>query len=153
MGLINKEISNNIVETTTPFQIFSYINSNDASSYYIEIQPGTVNNILPSNIIENNGLKRFSISKNQIQYIILKCLTNGKYLNSAKIEIKNAPPAAQVPVAFGLPSNVEILIGGVYNTTTFQVVNTNFTLSAKIAYILNNDKIASLPFVPYFIWG
>lgn len=156
MGLIHKEISNNIIETTIPFQIFGYIDSEspaDNPKYYIEIQPGTVNNILPSNIIENNSLKRFNIAKDKIQYIILKCLTNGKYFNSATIEIKNDPPKAQVPVAFGLPSDVEILIGGVYNTTTFQVVNANLSLVAKLAYILHNDKISSLPFVPYFIWG
>ena len=153
MGLITRQILNNASsQAPTPFQIFAF-NNTGSEGYYLQVQPGTANGILPSNIIGTNTLRNFTYSKNQINYVILECTTNGKFINSASIQVKTSVPQVQEPVAWGLPSTVQILIGGVYNTVTYQVQSTNVSLGVKVAYVLNSQNNASLPFIPYYIWG
>jgi hypothetical protein len=153
MGLITRQILNNASsQAPSPFQIFAFKRTEN-EEYYLQVQPGTVNGILPSNIIGTNTLQTFTYSKDQINYVILECKTNGQYINSASIKVQNSVPAVQIPVAWGLPATVQVLIGGVYNTITYQVTNTSISLGVKVAYVLNSQDNASLPFVPYYIWG
>ncbi len=153
MGLITRQILNNASsQAPTSFQIFAF-KKTGSEEYYLQVQPGTVNGILPNNIIGTDTLKTFNYSQNQINYVILECKTNGKFISSASIKIQTSVPSIQVPVAWGLPSTVEVLIGGVYNTVTYQVTNNNISLGVKVAYVLNSQNNASLPFIPYYIWG
>jgi hypothetical protein len=153
MGLITRQILNNASsQAPSPFQIFAF-KKTGSEEYYLQVQPGTANGILPSNIIGTDTLKNFNYSQNQINYVILDCKTNGKFINSASIQVKTSVPQVQVPVAWGLPSAVEILIGGVYNTVTYQVQSSNISLGVKVAYVLNSQDNATLPFIPYYIWG
>jgi len=153
MGLITRQILNNASsQAPTPFQIFAFKRT-DKEEYYLQVQPGTVNGILPNNIISTNTLQTFTYGKDQINYVILEAKTNGQYINSASIKVQASVPAIQVPVAWGLPSTVQVLIGGVYNTITYQVTSSNISLGVKVAYVLNSQNNASLPFVPYYIWG
>lgn len=150
MGLITKQILNSSSVSTHPFQIFT--STTEAGQNSVQINPGTVNNILPNNIINNNTLRQFTYSTS-INYIILECRTNGKFINSATIKIQPAVPIVQTPVALGLPSSVEILIGGVSESTIYQIVKSNLSLSVSLAYVLNNTSNSSLPFIPYYIWS
>lgn len=153
MGLITRQILNNASsQSPTPFQIFAF-KKTGLEEYYLQVQPGTVNGILPSNIISSNTLQTFTYGKDQINYVILECKTNGRYINSASIKVQASVPEVQVPVAWGLPATVQVLIGGVYNTITYQVTSSNISLGVKVAYVLNSQNNASLPFVPYYIWG
>jgi hypothetical protein len=153
MGLITRQILNDASsQPPSPFQIFAFKRTG-TEEYYLQVQPGTVNGILPSNIIGTNTLQNFNYSKNQINYVILECKTNGKFINSASIKIQTSVPEVQVPVAWGLPGTVQVLIGGVYNTVTYQVTSSNISLGVKVAYVLNSQDNATLPFVPYYIWG
>jgi hypothetical protein len=153
MGLITRQILNNASsQAPFPFQIFAFKRT-EKEEYYLQVQPGTVNGVLPSNIIGTNTLQTFTYSKDKINYVILECKTNGQYINSASIKVQASVPAVQVPVAWGLPATVQVLIGGVYNTVTYQVQSSNISLGVKVAYVLNSQNNASLPFVPYYIWG
>jgi hypothetical protein len=50
MGLITRQILNNASsQAPTPFQIFAF-KKTDKEEYYLQVQPGTVNGILPNNI-------------------------------------------------------------------------------------------------------
>lgn len=152
MPLITKQILNSFSQTPAPFQIFPF-KTVGKDEYYLQVQPGTINNILPNNIISTNTLASFPYSANKINYIILECKTNGKYINSALIKVGSSVPKIQDPVAWGLPSTIEVLIGGVYNTIAYQVVNSNISLGVRVAYVLNSKDNTSLPFVPYYIWA
>lgn len=154
MGLISEKINSNPSPATHAFKILP-IASENQDNYIINITPGTVNNIVPSNIVGSmGGLNPFSVQKDTLMYVILDCTSNGVNINSAKILIQKDTVKTQTPIAFGLPSSVQILLGAVYNTNIYQSVTSNITLGGKVQYIIDNQKNnSSLPYTIYLIWG
>lgn len=151
MAINTKDIKS-FPELTHAFQIFVGPAAENPSSLVAKVSPGTINNIIPSNIISNGELKEFTIQKDSMQYIIAKCQSNGKQINSATIEVKTSVPSAQTPVAFGLPSTVEVLLGVVYNNTIYQCVKDNISLGGYAQY-LSAQENSTLPYTVFFIWG
>jgi hypothetical protein len=142
---------------THAFQILT--SQNLQGGLLLSITPGTVNNIIPNDIfqIEDNKieLKKFSYSKNSITYVKLKCATNGKSINTVNINVDNQIVEPQTPTPFGLPSSFEILIGIVYNSQIYQIVNSSLTVAGKVQYLesKNSATPGTLPFTVYLIWG
>jgi hypothetical protein len=152
MSLDTKKITPFRPKATNPFEITVSSKADNPSQLIITVAPGTINNILPNNIIEGGKLKEFSGSTGSMQKILLQAFTNGKIINSAIIKIGTSDPKTQAPVAFGLPSELEVLIGVVYNQTVYQVVSSSLYFGARIQYVTkSNDPV--LPFVPYLIWA
>ena len=82
MSLILKEIKPTVDESAHAFQIFSRPGDLDKTgnpkNYIVTIAPGTVNNILPQNIIDSKGaLTEIKISLNTLNYVKLFFNTNG----------------------------------------------------------------------------
>lgn len=153
MALNTKKITPFIPEAIHAFKIMPKSDPNNPGSIKVQIAPGTVNNLIPSNIASNGVLTQFSVQKDTLTNIICKCNSNGKQLNSATILVKAGDITPQTPVAFGLPSSVEILIGAVYNTTVYQCINTNIHLGARVQYISENKTNQSLPYTIYLAWA
>lgn len=151
MGINTKEIKS-FPELTHAFQISVGPAAGNTASLVAKVSPGTINNIIPSNIISNGKLREFPIQKDTMQYIIAKCNSNGKQINSATVQVKSSVPAAQTPVAFGLPSNVEVLLGVVYNNIIYQCVKDNISLGGYAQYLTPQEN-STLPYTVFFIWG
>jgi hypothetical protein len=157
MSLILKEIKPTIEESAHAFQIFSRPGVSDENGnptvYIVTIAPGTVNNILPQNIIDNNGvLTEFQISLNTLNYVKLFFNTNGKSINSATVFVDSKVITQQVATAFSLPTSAEYLLGVVYNGQIYQLISTNLNLGGKVQYVLKATEPGALPFVPYLTW-
>jgi hypothetical protein len=154
MTLITKKIIPFKTDPSHAFKIYVTANAQNPNSYIIKVSPGTVNNIIPSNILNNsNGtLKEFSLSKDALTNVILVCKSNGKTINSATVEVRSNTVAQQTPVAFGLPNSVEIFLGAVYNNNIYQAVRDNISLGGYVQYIVNTAT-KELPYTVYMIWG
>jgi hypothetical protein len=157
MSLILKEIKPTVDESAHAFQIFSQPGDLDEDGnpreYIITIAPGTVNNILPQNIIDKKGvLTEFKIPLDTLNYVKLLFNTNGKSINSATISVDAKVVTQQIAAAFSLPTTAEYLIGVVYNGQIYQLISTNLNLGGKVQYVLKATEPGALPFVPYLTW-
>jgi hypothetical protein len=154
MTLITKKIIPYNAPSVHAFKILVGSSTTNPNLYTAKINPGTVNNIIPTNIIDTSKgtLKEFTFNKDSLMNIILKCNSNGKIINSATVTLQTTPPAAQTPIAFGLPNTVEIFLGAVYNNNIYQAVRDNISLGGYVQYIANN-KTQELPYTIYLIWG
>ena len=144
--------------TKHPFQIASFVDpeSNPESpSYLVTVQPGTINNILPSNIIGEESLQQFALSADVLKYVVLDCSAASNSLTSCTVQITESQPAPQVPQAFALPGNYKVVLGLVYNAVVYQVVTTNLLVASKQAYITDktNPTPGSLPYNLFLQWG
>jgi hypothetical protein len=136
-----------------PFKIKTFFKDN---SYSCTVNPGTLNNLLPTNLFSGDELTFHSYSKGAVTNVILKGKSNGKQFTSCEISVGTAAPAAQPPTLFGLPSDIEILLGVVYNGTVYQVVKTRLELAGKQLFLKNRDEPAQpgeLPYEAFFIWA
>lgn len=144
---------------TFPFEIETFSKTNasgEVTGYEATVRPGTLNNLLPTNLFDGNALKRFSYGKDTIQHVILKGLSNGKQFTSCELVVQAAAPPAQPPTLFGLPAEVQILLGVVYNGSVFQIVKTRIELVGKQLFLKDRDTPAEpgqLPYEAYFVWA
>ena len=150
--------SSSTLATKHPFQIASFVDpeSNPESpSYLVTVQPGTINNILPSNIIGEESLQQFALSADVLKYVVLDCSAASNSLTSCTVQITESQPAPQVPQAFALPGNYKVVLGLVYNAVVYQVVTTNLLVASKQAYITDktNPTPGSLPYNLFLQWG
>jgi hypothetical protein len=148
-----KEIKSFNKTESHAFKVIITTNSNGNLS--CEVTPGTINNIMPSNIISGGGLAKFSLNKNAFNYIILTANTDGKSIVSATIEVKSSTIKTQKPLPFGLPTSFEVLIAVTYNSQAFQCITSNISRGGILQYIesKSNTEPGTLPYTAYFIWG
>jgi len=143
------------------FQIFSAPVPNDdpdnpePSSYEVTILPGTINGLMPDGIIEDGELKKYTVGKNGINYVVLTGQSNGSSITNASISLRSSPASHQEAVLFGLPSKVEILLGAVTGGTVRQVVNSNMWLRAVITSITekSDPPPGAQPLDVWCVWG
>ena len=142
-----------------PFQIATFAktdSSGEVTGYECTVSPGTLNNLLPTNLFEVNAPTRHSYAQDSIQHVILTGLSNGKQFTSCEISVQAQPPPAQPPTLFGLPDEVEILLGVVYNGSVYQIVKTRLELVGKQLFLKDRDQPAQpgqLPYEAYFVWA
>lgn len=144
--------------TTHPFQINSFVDpiSNPQSpSYLVTVRVGTINNLLPTNILDGQQLEKFALSADSLRYVVLSCTAASNTLTSCEIVLDESPPTVQTPLAFALPTTYKVVLGIVYNTTVHQLVTTNLSVSGKQAYITEktNPSPGTLPYNVFFQWG
>jgi hypothetical protein len=144
--------------TFHPFQITSFADpeSNPESpSYLVTLRPGTINNLLPTNILDDESLATFALPANNLQYVVLSCTAASNALTSCEIALESSPPSAQTPLAFALPTTYEVTLGIVYNTSVYQIVTTNLSVGSVQACITDkaNPTPGSLPYNVFLQWG
>lgn len=146
------------IATKHPFQIASFVDPEsdpESPSYLVTVQPGTINNILPSNIIGEESLEQFALSSDVLKYVVLDCSAASNALTSCTVQLTESQPAPQVPQAFALPGNYKVVLGLVYNAVVYQIVTTNLLVAGKQAYITDktNPTPGSLPYNLFLQWG
>lgn len=136
------------------FKITS-IFSSQKKQYEVTVGLGSINNIVPNNIVddkEGSGLKKFLIQENEMYYVKIIARSNGNYINSATINIDKNTTKPSAPIAFGLPSTLEVLIGGIYNDIVYQSIKSNIQVNPYVSYIKDSGN-PSVPYVLFLNWG
>lgn len=144
--------------TNHPFQIRSFPDPEDESenpNYVFTVYPGTINNLLPTNILDGEQLAEFSLTKNSLLYVVLDCSAASNALTACTVEAETSAPELQTPLAFALPTEYQVLLGIVYNSTVYQIVKNNLSVSGRQAYITdkNSPTPGSLPYNVFLQWG
>jgi hypothetical protein len=119
------------------------------------VSAGTINSLIPVGIFEGNNLKNYPTSSS-INYFILRAISDGSQITSASIILRSFSAEVQEPTIFGLPSEVEFVIGVVNNTQVYQVTYDNILISGKQSFVKTKDSPASageLPIDVYYVWG
>lgn len=135
-----------------PFQI--EITSPEEDEYQATIRPGTINSILPSGILNGTQLQTHDVSGG-LKYIVLEAQTDGSKIVSASISVEGSAAEPQTPIPFGLPATAQFLVGIVYQSSVYQVLYENLTVSGKQQYIAQNpsSQPGQLPYTVYYVWG
>ena len=154
MALQTKEIKGFGQKISHAFKIDS-LGQQSGGGYQITISPGSVNNVVPTNIINGATLAKFGYTQNSLQYVKLVCTSDGKAVSQASVTINTQPVKVQTAVPFGLPASFEVLIGMVYNDNIYQCVTTNLTFGGRATYVVNQaqSQPGTLPYTIYLIWG
>lgn len=176
-----KKIFGTVKSSPHGFKIKNVLNPKE-NVFSITVTPGSVNSIMPSNMITVNatssatssptsspassaassstatvqkpGLTEFTIKKDVVNYVVLRCRSNGEYINNAEIIVSEKTPELQTPVLFGLPSSVDVLLGVVFNNQIYQCVTSNICLGAYVSSIqVNEDADAIFPYNVFLVWG
>jgi hypothetical protein len=139
-----------------PFQIASTQSPDNEDQYLVTVRPGTINTLLPSNILDGGGLVSTAIAKDQLSYVVLDASSDGQQITTASVSVESSAPEAQTPEIFGLPSSAKFLLGLVYNSNVFQVQFTNLVVTGKQQFIASKSEPAAageLPYEIYYVWG
>ena len=144
--------------TLHPFQISSFADPEDDSenpSYLATVRPGTINALLPANILEGGELKENNIPNNSLRYVVLEANSDGEQITTATVSVEDAAPEAQTPAIFGLPTTAKFLLGLIYNSNVFQVQFTNLSVTGKQQFITSKvgAGIGELPYEIHYVWG
>lgn len=141
--------------STHPFQIASSLNPSNENQYLVTVRPGTINNLMPTNIVSGGSLAELTAAKDSLHYIVLTANSASNVLTSCSVSVDSTAPAGQTPLAFALPATYKVVLGVVYNSTVYQMVTSNLLVSGKQAYITDktNPTPGSLPYNVFLQWG
>jgi hypothetical protein len=106
------------------------------SGYDVTFQVGTINGVLPTNILD----KLSNVSTSQNNYFYIKCTTDGKIITEAVIESDTTLRTPVQPTADTAPEEFDILIGYMTTAGLTQRIIACGNLSAKIAPSIQEDS-------------
>lgn len=126
------------------------------SSYNAIVNPGTINNILPSNTFASDGgFVKFTIQANVMTYLFLDVATDGKKINTAELKTATNLPTDAPPVATNMaPSKIVIPLGIVKNLAAVKLRSSAITATPVVAGTISkvpqnpNDE----PFTRTWMW-
>jgi hypothetical protein len=148
--LFGEKVKNLLEEAEPhPFQVF-------VVGSLIYVRPGTINGLLPGNLVALNGLRGFARSGTSAQFVKIVTQSDTKTMNSAQIQVSTSPPPSQVPQLFAKPATAEFLIAVVFNSQVQQVIRDNLNYYGKEAYRLDKPEGSPpgvFPYDSYFVWG
>lgn len=125
----------------------------DYSSYEFSVWPGTINGLIPSNLFNGGELRKFN-SDSTLKNVLLKCTSNGRELNACTIEVSSSLPTPDAAVKYGVPSNLNIVLGAVVKASAFQVEFDNLSATPQMVYIKEKSSPAAgeYPYEVYLNW-
>ena len=142
-----------------PWQIVNLIGvgvpnaQGDFSSYEFSVWPGVINGLIPSNLFDGGKLRKFT-SNATLNNVLLKCTSDGKELNACTIEVSTSLPSPDAAVLYGVPSNLNIVLGAVVKDAAFQVEFDNLSATPQMVYIKEKSSVAAgeYPYEVYLNW-
>jgi hypothetical protein len=130
-----------------PWSIFNL--TGVSPNYTARVWPGTVNGILPGNIMQT-----FSVSGSGVNVLKAVVSTNGQSIQSVDIQVGQAQP--QVATLFSLPTTVEIAFGVIADLKIYRTIGSgNITLTPELAFVKDKDSapsISQLVYENWYIW-
>jgi hypothetical protein len=134
-----------------PFDVTAVTDNEDGTST-LTIQPGTVNNLIPSNMFA--ALK---VPNSGTRYLVLGVTTTASgVVSAAALSIESSAPAAIGVDEAAPPTSLDILLAVIVDAVAFQVRNGNITATSTQAFIVDKDppgKPGTLSYVPWYTWG
>jgi hypothetical protein len=140
-----------IVSSSVPFQkkILPFdilLSVNDSGHDQITLWPGTVNGILPSNILIPQ-----TIDTTQDVYITVKCTATNGVVNAVEIKTNTVAPAVQQPTANNPPADFSILVGVIIKDISYNLLARNW-INATSSLAYNAVDQPNTPPVPFYVW-
>ena len=125
----------------------------DYNSYEFQVWPGTINGLIPSNLFDGGQLRKFT-GDATLKNVLLKCTSDGKELNACTIEVDASVPTPSPAVKYGVPSNLNIVLGAVVKSAAFQVEFDNLSATPQMVYIKEKGSVAAgeYPYEVYLNW-
>jgi uncharacterized membrane protein YgcG len=125
----------------------------DYPTYEFSVWPGTINGLIPSNLFDGDKLRKFT-GDATLKNVLLKCTSNGKELNACTIEVSTSLPAPDAAVKYGVPSNLNIVLGAVVKDAAFQVEFDNLSATPQMVYIKEKSSVAAgeYPYEVFLNW-
>lgn len=114
----------------------------------LTIQPGTVNNVLPSNYLTG-------ITVTGTAYISVECATNNGRITSASLVSDTAQPGSPIPAMGAPPTTFKVLIGIVSGGVATKVWG-NANILAHCVEVYRAEKASpvagQIPYDVYYTW-
>lgn len=120
----------------------------------LTFRPGTVNNILPSNIFEEIT---WPSESEEAVMVKIQISTNGQAVTGAEIVVNTTAPESQEPTPFYLPSSFEVLIYVIYNGVATRIISCGSLSFYGTEQFRISPEPAAVPgqmtYQPYMIWA
>lgn len=145
--------------TFFPFEILTTFDPDNPDDIYLYLYPGTVNQLLPTNIFD-------SVLINATKYVVLTCQSDGYSITSSVWSLENSTPTPQTATADIPPSTFIVTIGYVVYTAPVSPATKG---TVKIYQLIDNILLANplewtrasrpdptpfgLPYVIYYYWN
>jgi hypothetical protein len=145
--------NNSTAQSAHPFQIFSSRDpesSEESPNYLVSVRPGTLNGVIATNWTEKH-----SCGKDELGYVVLTAQATSNSIVSTEISFDPTPPTSeQQPVKWGLPEELQVLIGLVRGQQVWQVVydNLSFASAKRITTDREDPQIGELPYDNWYVW-
>lgn len=129
---LSADLKTALTETLHPFKINSLA---DGDNFTVTVEPGVINNILPSNVFNGGvGLTEFSVPADSLRYVCLAAQSSDGVISSCTLSVDSAIPPQQTALANALPASFKVLLGVVYNGTVKQVATNNLRAYGTILF-------------------
>ena len=127
-----------------PFQVFKY------NSTKITVRPGTINNLVPTNIFD-----ALTITGSGVGYVVLTLSINGSdspVSSVLSIETDYPVPSATTPSA--PPSTVKDVIAVLNDGVIFQIRDTNLVATSAEVFqeTIDNPDPGERDYIPWYRW-
>jgi hypothetical protein len=133
-----------------PWDIF--FGADDRGNAVLKVYPGTINGILPSNILDD-----FKISNGQTNYIIAY-IKGGPRGNVTDVVLKSTTklPKAEAPTESAPPSTFGFLVGMAKDQTTYSIYSGTSSINLNVKEVFRQQiKVSTffeVPFKSYYNW-
>lgn len=117
------------------------------TTYTLAVRAGTLAGVLPSNILT---YEKVGVPDDQFCYGIAKVTTDGQFVTDVQVEISTDQPAQQIPTAFGLQTNIEILFGIFDSGAAYNLTTGTGNIDVKATNVMASPKQNTAPGEPLF---
>jgi hypothetical protein len=136
--------------TRQPWDLIAFTDPESESEnppYKIRVQPGTLNNILPSNWDEE-----FTANKDTTYFAFAQVATDGLAITGVTIQFDTTPPSLQSPEKYGIAGSVDILFGVFRNGGNRVIGSGNIGVNPDRWLLASADPAAAPGESPYDIY-
>jgi len=130
-----------------PWDLISRQDPENEDIYLVRVQPGTLNNILPSNWDE-----QFTANKDTTYFAFAQVATDGLAITGVTIQFDTTPPSLQSPEKYGIAGSVDILFGVFRNGGNRVIGNGNIAVNPDRWLLASADPAAAPGESPYDIY-
>lgn len=147
--LIPVRLGGGTKEKSYPFDV-SIIPGSGAGQYIVTVSPGTMNQLLPSNIFNE-----FTCG-GAVQQLKLRGYSNGRSITSCQMILDASGAAQQTPTPFALPSQVDVVVAVIVDGVPFRTIAPgSVTLTGSLQFTTTRDTggdVSELNATSYYAW-
>jgi hypothetical protein len=126
--------------------------SGDSSNISVNVSPGTVGGLVPSNLFDT-----FTVSKTDTVYVKATASSDGASVTSVSLSADTDTPTAQTPAPFALPSSCEILLGLIQSGRAYRTIDCgSVALVGQAAFAVDKTSPADpgqSTTTDYYLWA